>query len=226
MAEAATRSGVSLPFYMAGHANAGGPGLLLFTPVFGIDGDAIEMAHRWAARGFRVAVPDVYWRVMPGPLDRSEEGRARAMARWKQLDVDGVMEDLRPLADSLRTHPLGNGRLAAIGFCAGGELAFLAATRYGAEAVAGFHATRVHTHLDELARAKGAISLHYGDSDSLVPMNEVDEVRAALAGRSNAAVHVYEGAPHGFSFKDRPSYHEQAATRSQAEALRVLEALK
>jgi carboxymethylenebutenolidase len=219
-------SGSACPFYMAGHANAGGPGLIIFTPIFGIDAEMMGVAHRWAAKGFRVAVPDYFWRVQPGPLDRSDAGRAQGMERLKNLDVTQAIEDVRPLVEMLRKHSLGNGKVGALGFCAGGELAYLAATRLGADAVAGFHATKVHAHLDELANAKGAISMHYGDADPLVPMDQVEQVRKAFAGKPGADVHVYAGAQHGFSFQGRPSYHEEAATKSQAEAMRLMQALR
>ncbi len=119
-----------------------------------------------------------------------------------------------------------NGRWGALGYCAGGELAFLAATRLGADAIAGFHATRVHRHAGDARKARGAVSLHYGGADPLVPMSEVAAVQAALAGQPRAEVHVYEGAQHGFSFKGRPSYHEAAATRSRKRAQEIMEALR
>jgi carboxymethylenebutenolidase len=105
-------------------------------------------------------------------------------------------------------------------------LPFLAGTRLGADVVAGFHATHIHKHLDEVAKARGAISLHYGGADPLVPIAQVTAVKSALAANPRAEVEVYEGAQHGFSFKGRPSYHELAATRSSARARQLIEGLK
>ena len=141
------RTGDGTPFqaYLAGDTPSR-PAVIMFTPIFGVDADAKAIADRWADRGYLVAVPDYYFRQAPGVLDRSESGRKSAMERWKALNVDRAVSDMRGLADYLLARPSCNGRLAALGFCAGGELAFLAATRLGATAVATFHATHIDRH--------------------------------------------------------------------------------
>ena len=218
--------GTAYPTYFSGEVAVGKPGLMIFTPIFGVDGDMTALADEWAEAGFLVAVPDYFFRVTPGPLDRSEEGRKKAFARHAQLDVDRAIEDLRPLAERLSNPASSSGGWGALGYCAGGELAVLASTRLGAAAIAGFHATHVHKHLGEVSNAAGAISLHYGDADPLVPMEQVEQVKAALAADTRADVAVYAGAQHGFSFKGRPSYHEVAATRSAARARELMELLR
>ena len=226
MESIAAPDGASYDAYIAGEAGGKRPALVLFTPIFGIDADLVAIAEEWAAAGFLVGVPDYFFRVAPGPLERSEEGRKQGFARWEKLDVGRAIEDTRPLVARLTGSKVCNGRWGALGYCAGGELAFLAATRLGAEAIAGFHATRVHRHAGEARNARGAVSLHYGDADPLVPMSEVAAVQAALAGQPRAEVHVYESAQHGFSFKGRPSFHEVAATRSRKRAQEIMEALR
>ncbi len=222
----ATADGARYDAYIAGESGTARPALLIFTPIFGVDGDMTAIADQWAAEGYLVAVPDYFFRVAPGVLDRSEEGRKKGFARWEKLDVDRAIEDMRPLLARLLASPACNGRIGAIGFCAGGELAFLAATRLGAGAAAAFHGTRIHSHLAEAHRICGRLSLHYGGTDPLVPMTEVTQIRAAFKGNPAVDVQVYEGAAHGFSFAGRPSYHEGAATASRARAAEVLAGLK
>ena len=223
---AAAPDGLTYEAYIAGESDRGRPALLLFTPIFGIDEDLRGIADEWAGQGFLVGVPDYFFRVAPGPLGRDEEGRKQAFARWEKLDVDRVIDDLRPLVARLLSSSACNGRLGAIGYCAGGELAFLAATRLGAEAVAAFHATRIDRHLSEAGSVRGALSLHYGGNDPLVPMSEVAQVQQCFRNNRRVEISVYPGAGHGFSFRGRPSYHELAATQSRAAAAKVLSALK
>lgn len=218
--------GGSYKAYVRGAEGAGRPALLIFTPIFGIDEDLRAIADEWAGHGFLVGVPDYFFRVRPGPLGRSEEGRKEAFARWEKLDVDRAVEDMRPLVARLLGAKSCNGRLGALGFCAGGELAFLAATRLGAQAVAAFHATRIDRHLSEAGNVRGALSLHYGDSDPLVPMTEVGRIQECFKDDARVEIGVYPGAAHGFSFRGRPSYHEAAATQSQARAMKTLSRLK
>jgi carboxymethylenebutenolidase len=220
------RDGRGYDVYICGEEGRGRPALLIFTPVFGIDEDMKGIASDWAKLGYLVAVPDYFFRQKPGPLDRSEQGRAEAFARWENLDVDQAIDDTRPLVERLLRSPACNGSVGALGFCAGGELAFLAATRLGARAVAAFHATRIHRHLGEAPPMDARISLHYGDSDPLVPMSEVDQIRQRFKGMPNIDIAAYPGAGHGFSFRGRPSYDENAATRSRARAAEVLATLK
>lgn len=191
-----------------------GPGLIMFSPIFGPDADMLRIAQDWAMRGYLVAVPDYYHRVAPGALDRSDEGRKAAMARWKALDVDTAIADIGPLKDYLMESPDCNGKVAALGFCAGGELAFLAVTRLGFQAAGAYHGTNIDRHLDEAGRVRVPVSLHFGGADPLVPPEKVAAVEGAFAGNDGVEIAVYPGAEHGFSFAGRPSYHQVAATES------------
>jgi carboxymethylenebutenolidase len=222
------RAGDGTPFqaYLTGDTQPARPAVIMFPPIFGVDADARAIADRWADRGYLVAVPDYFFRTAPGVLDRSESGRKLAMQRWKSLDVDRTIADMWCLKSYLLSRPSCNSEFAALGFCAGGELAFLAATRLAAKAVATFHATHVDRHLDEAAKIAGRLTLHYGGNDPLVPMDQVELIRSKLASDQHVDVHVYPGAAHGFSFSSQPSYHQAAATGSDQRAQEVLGALK
>jgi len=221
-----TPDGYQFETYLVGDRNMRKPAVIIFSPIFGVDEDIKAIADRWATRGYLVSVPDYYFRVKTGLLDRSNEGRKQAMERWKALDVNRTMTDMENLKSYLLGLPACNGKLLALGFCAGGELAFLAATRLGTDAVATFHATHIDRHLDESGKLKGRLTLHYGAKDPLVPIAQVDEIRVKLAGNNNVDIHVYDGAEHGFSFERRASYHELAATLSDRRAQEVFEPLK
>lgn len=218
--------GKAFEVYLVGDAPPRRPAIILFSPIFGIDINARKIADRWANRGYLVAVPDYFFRVLPGVLDRSESGRKQAMDRWKQLDVAKTIEDMGALKATLLSNQHCNGKLGSLGYCAGGELAFLAATRLGAEAVAGFHATRIDRHLSEAGRIAGRLTLHFGGNDNLVPMSQVDAIRTAVGSNPKVDIAVYDGAGHGFSFHGQPSYHEEAEGRSDERAQAVLGTLR
>lgn len=215
--------GTSFEVYVATPDRKASPALIIFSPIFGVDQDLRTLADRWAARGYTVAAPDYFARVEPGVLDRSAEGRERGMARWKKLDVDRAVSDMAVLRDQLLIE--GNGEVGALGYCAGGELAFLCGTRLGVKAVATFHGTRIDRHLDE-AGGITAATLHFGANDSLVPMQAVDAIRVAFEGNRSVDIHVHPGAEHGFSFEGRPSYDKAAATKSDESAQKLFAAFK
>lgn len=218
--------GTPYQVYIAGDALPRRPAVILFTPIFGVDADIRAIADKWADRGYLVAAPDYFFRTAPGVLDRSENGRKLAMDRWKKMDASAVIADFAGLKAALLARPSCNGRLAALGYCAGGELAYLAATRLGAEAVAAFHATRIDQHLDEADKVAGRLTLHFGGNDPLVPLAQVDAIRARLSANPKADIHVYDGAGHGFSFSRQPSYHAVAESNSDKRAQDVLATLK
>ena len=216
--------GQSFDTYIAGDADRSKPAIIIFGPIFGVDSDIKTIADRWAERGYLAAIPDYYFRVKPGILDRSDDGRKQAMERWKSLDVDKTLVDMRALKDYL-VKLSGNQAVLSLGYCAGGELAFLAATRLGAKAVATFHATHIDRHLDEAGKVDGLLTLHYGAKDPLVPQAKVEAIRARFVGRKNVDIHIYPEAEHGFSFAGRPSYNEAAATSAELRAQEVFESI-
>jgi carboxymethylenebutenolidase len=214
--------GARFRVYVAGDTSPRRPAIIMFPPIFGVDADAMAIADRWADRGYLIAAPDYFFRTAPGVLDRSEGGRKRAMERWKALDVNRCIDDMQSLKSQLLAMQNCNGGLAALGFCAGGELAFLAATRLGAKAVATFHATHIDRHLDEAAQIEGAITMHFGGNDLLVPLDKVELIRSKLSADGRVDIHVYPGVGHGFSFRGQPAYDETAATSSDRRAQEVL----
>lgn len=222
----AAADGKQFQVYLTGDAPPRRPAIILFSPIFGADAGMRQIADRWAERGYLVAVPDYFFRVLPGVLDRSDNGRKKAMDRWKQLDAAKTIDDMRALKEVLLSNPNCNDKLGSLGYCAGGELAFLAATRLRAEAVAGFHATRIDQHLGETDRIAGRVTLHFGGNDNLVPLSQVDAIKSAVASNAQVDIAVYDGAGHGFSFHGQPSYHAEAESRSDARAQAVLGTLK
>ena len=102
------------------------PGILLITAIFGIDDGMKELSGAWAADGFIVSVPDIFWRVMPGPTNDME----RAFARSKAFDVEQGFRDVEDLMGDLRVHPRCNGNVGVLGFCFGGRYAQVAAAMH------------------------------------------------------------------------------------------------
>jgi carboxymethylenebutenolidase len=221
------RDGKTIPTYVAdSQPHSLKPAILLYSAIFGLEDPIMTIADRWSDRGFVVAVPDYFFRdnANPGVLDRSEEGRRKAFERWNALDVDSAIEDMASVADHLKSNEACNGKIGALGYCAGGELAFLSATRLGAVAVATFHGTRIDVHLDEAHRITGQMTMHFGACDPLIPMERVEMIRAKFANNPDIGVYVYPGAAHGFSFAGY-SYHEVAAVESDRHAQSVMKSM-
>ncbi len=202
-----------------------GPGLLIFTEMWGIAPSKTEMADDYARRGWCALVPNMFWRsefTGVAPFDKADI----AWERLKAFDWDRAVDDARTAAGWLRTSAHCTGRVAAIGFCMGGRTAFLAASRVGVDAAVSLYALGIARHLDEVRNVAAPVQLHYGLNDEHIPKSEIDAVAAAAAGNANVEVHLYPGAGHGFFTAGRPAYHPQAVAEASAHIDRLLSTLK
>ena len=187
------------------------PSILLITAIFGIDDEMKELSDAYAADGFLVSVPDIFWRVMPGPTADME----KAFDRYGKFDPAQGMLDIEDLIKDLKGRSQCNGKVAVLGYCFGGRYAHLSAARLGVDAAAAYHGTAIGEHLDETSKVKCPVSFHFGDSDPVVPMDEVEAIRKAYTGHANAEIGVYAGAGHNFSMPYKDGYDEAAAAASR-----------
>ena len=104
------------------------------------------MVDDWAADGFVVSAPDIFWRVHPGPTAEQEV----AFGRYEKFDPDQGMLDIEDLVKDLKSRPQCNGKVAMLGYCFGGRYAHLGAARLGIDAAGSFHGTKIGLHVDEL----------------------------------------------------------------------------
>jgi carboxymethylenebutenolidase len=191
------------------------PSILLITAIFGIDDEMKELSDAFANDGFLVSVPDIFWRVMPGPTADME----KAFDRYGKFDPDQGMLDIEDLIKDLKGRPQCNGKVAVLGFCFGGRYAHLAAARLGVDAAGAYHGTAIGQHLDETDKVKCPVSFHFGDADPVVPMDEVGAIQKSYASHDNATIGVYAGATHNFSMPYKEGFDPDAAKVSREAVL-------
>jgi len=184
---------------------AGAPADVLILPDGrGLDEEYGRLARRFAAAGSRAMVIDLYGRTAgTGAREGNFLSRNHSAAlRWAtvRLDVDAAVNRLRDLPDR---HPV-----VAVGFCLGGRVALLAATRRRrslAGVVAFYPQTRGPARSDlpapdtlvEMLRCP-VLSL-FGGADDLIGTDEIRAWRAELAvAPVPGEVVVYPGMPHSF----------------------------
>ncbi len=219
----ASRDGRAFDAYLALPPAGPAPAIVVVPSIFGVTDPFKTSLDRYASKGFVVVAPDVFWRTHPGPLtpDRRQEGQARMAA----YEFDAGLDDLRRTVDALKNVSEWNGKFGIFGFCFGGKHAFLGITRLGADAGAAFHGTAMHTVLDEAGKLNKPFSFHYGKDDHVVPMDQVDAIKTALAGK-DGEIYVYDDAGHSFALPDNPGFHAEVARLSEDRALAVFDRLK
>jgi carboxymethylenebutenolidase len=183
------------------------------------------MASRLAEYGYRVALPDLYYRSGPyapaDPVRALQPGPERdRLASYARLLTTGAAErDLGAVLSWLEE--TGASRVGCIGYCLGGRHALTAAGAFGERlaAVASIHGGGYATdrpdspHLRAPAM-RAQIYLAVAGEDQWVPREETERLRAAL---QNAGVRftleIYDGVPHGFAVVDLPICDSAAAER-------------
>lgn len=197
-----------------------GPGLLLFQEIFGVNAHIRAVAAQYAADGFVVLAPDVFWRQAPR-VELGYEGadRQRALALMQALVPAEVGADIATAVAALRARPETAGRrIGAFGYCMGGRLAYLAAAAGGIDAASAFYGGGIHAQLDRAAQVGCPIQFHYAAHDDHIPPAAVHSVRKAFAGKA-AEVFVYPDSKHGFNCWARASYHAPSAALAHGRTL-------
>jgi carboxymethylenebutenolidase len=212
--------------FAAAPAQGRGAGILILSEMFGLNEPMRILARSYAERGFTALVPNVFWRSTPSAaLAYEGPERDTAFARLKALDMEAAAADIGVAAGALRALPTCGGKIAAIGFCMGGTLAFLAAARAGVDAAASFYALGISRHLDDVAAVRCPLQLHYGLDDAHVPTAEIETVAAAVRANPRIETLLYPGIGHSFFNPVRPTYDAAAAAQAEARLTRLLDGL-
>src|SRR3546814_20065240 len=121
--------------YLAKPASGKGPGILVIQEIFGVNKDMRDHCDNFAAQGYVALCPDIFWRQEPGVqiTDQSEEEWQHAFKLYQGFDVDKGVEDLKASLAHLRKVECCTGKVGTVGFCLGGLLAYLMATRQDAD---------------------------------------------------------------------------------------------
>ena len=114
-------------------ASGGGPALVLIQEIFGVNQVMRDFARFFAAAGFVSVVPDLFWRLEPGIqlTDKTEAEWKQAFGYMQRFDVDAGIRDIAGTIAAARSLPGSTGKVGAVGYCLGGRLAYLTATRTG-----------------------------------------------------------------------------------------------
>ncbi|MGE0699930.1 MAG: dienelactone hydrolase family protein [Hyphomicrobiaceae bacterium] len=218
--EVQSRDGKSFAAYLALPAQTPAPGIVLLPEVFNTNPHIRSVCDGYAADGFVVLAPDVYWRQEPGSyMTYTDEGRAKAQALRARLDTDQFARDLEDTVAALRARPDCTGKVGVMGFCLGGKFVYLSAVRHRIDAGVGYYSVQLDQHIDEAANLKCPLLLHFAETDHAFPQSTVGLVTRTLAPNPLAEIHVYPGTVHGFNRYGYPPHHEAQAAVARGRTL-------
>lgn len=197
-----------------------GPGIVLLQEIFGVNDHIREVAELYAAEGYVVLAPDMFWRLEPGvQLGYGEEDFQRGLELRGRLDLGKAAEDIAAAVAALRARPECAGKIGALGFCLGGRLAVIAAAAGLVDGAVSYYGVGIETMLDEAVRAPCPMALHFAGADRFVPPQAVARIRDGFAARHDVEIHEYPGVDHGFNCDQRPAYDKPAAMMAHSRSI-------
>ena len=183
--------------------------IVVIQEVFGVNPNIRRICHRWSEEGYLTIAPDLFWRLTPGlELNREiPEELAVALDLMRRFDPVKGLEDIAVAIDHARQRVA---RVGVLGFCLGGRLAYLSATRGEPDASVLFYG-----NIEDLAELAPKLAIpfqaHFAGDDHVIPPSAVATVRNFLAHNSNVAIFEYPGVEHGFAGEFGPRRNAAAA---------------
>lgn len=194
---------------------AGGPGVLLLQEIFGVGEFIRDRAEQLATAGYVVLAPDVFWRIEPNvSLGHDEAGLAQAygyVGRFSAIDPALTRSDLLAALAHLRSLPEVTGRVAVMGYCLGGTLAYQVAASGDPDACVSYYGSGVAAQLDQASAVSCPVILHFGGQDSFIPNRDVEAIAEAFADRHDVVVHIQPEAGHAFENAFAPVFSDPVA---------------
>lgn len=209
--------------YVARPAASPAPVVVVIQEIFGVNAVMREVADQLASKGYLAVAPDLFWRIEPG-VDITDKTKAewdQAFALMNAFDVDKGVEDIQTTLTFARQMAGANGKAGVVGYCLGGKLAFLAATRTDADASVSYYGVGLDTHLAEAERLSQPLMLHVAGKDKFSDDAARERLLAGLKNHPHVEIFVYEGRDHAFARKGGEHYHAADAAKADARTLEL-----
>jgi carboxymethylenebutenolidase len=178
-------------------------GLVVVQEIFGLTAHIRAVADGYAQQGYLAVAPSLFDRIARGiVLGYSPPEVQQGMGYRKQIPTAKALLDIAAAAAICR-HA---GKVAVIGFCWGGRLAWAAACEVPLAAAVCYYGGGIVDELPKTPRCP--TMLHFGERDASIALSDVERIRAAFP---QGSYHLYD-AGHAFSNAERPQgYDAQAA---------------
>lgn len=196
-------------------APAGKPrgAIVLLQEIYGVNGHIRSLADGLAAEGYLIIAPSLFDRVeRHAELDYSPEHSSLGRGYMLQIKPEEAHADISACINVARL----SGKVALLGFCWGGLLAFTEAHDSEVDAAVIYYGTRLTTRLERPPHCPTL--LHFAARDQHVPAEDVEKLRLAFP---HAQMHVYD-AEHGFNCDQRAAYDAPSAALARERTLAFL----
>lgn len=199
--------------------------VVMIQEIFGVNRTMRTLSDWVAEMGFIAVCPDLFWRQHPGMQLDPDTGQSewdKAFALMNGMNQDKAVEDLKATVAQARKMQGANGKVGTMGFCLGGRLAFMMATRSDADCNISYYGVGLDGLLGEAQNIKAPLILHIAGKDKFVPPEAQAKILDGLKGNKQVSCYVYPWADHAFSRRGGSAYDARAATIADGRSAELL----
>lgn len=196
-----------------------GPVIVVLQEIFGVNAVMRDICDGLAAQGYRAICPDLFWRIEPGIqiTDKTKAEWEKAFDLFGKFDIDAGLTDIAATIEHARK--AGAEKVGAVGYCLGGQLAYLTACRTDADACVGYYGVNIQERLNEAAGISHPVMLHVAGKDQFVPPAAQKAITEGLASNTQVTIHHYPDQDHAFARVGGEHYDPTAADLANGRTL-------
>lgn len=210
--------------YAAMGKNGHGPGIIVIQEIFGVNAAMRSICDGLAAQGYLVVCPDLYWRQKPNIslIDQSVIEWEQASVLYKNFDVEAGIRDLLATLAHVRRMPGCGGKVGTVGYCLGGKLAWLMASRSDVDCAVSYYGVGLDAMLDEVYDIRMPILLHIAGQDKFVPPSAQQKILSSMTRNPVISAYSYAGVDHAFARPQGQNFNSEAANLANSRTLEFL----
>jgi carboxymethylenebutenolidase len=219
----ATDGSGSFSAYVAEPKSTPAGAVVLIQEIFGVNQAMRDIAAWVADLGFIAVCPDLFWRIKAGIdiTDKTEAEWKRAFELFQKFDQAKGIEDLKATVAAARTMNGGNGKVATMGYCLGGRLAFMMAEQSDADANVSYYGVGLDGLLGELNKVTKPLIVHIADKDEFFPAE--GRAKVVEAAKNHPQIRCYNyPADHAFARVGGTHWHGLSATIANGRSAELL----
>jgi len=189
--------------------------LVVIQEIFGVNAHIRSVADSFADDGFLAVAPALFDRIQPD-LELGYDGAdlQAAMSLIPRIDAEKAVLDVA--ASIAFAQKYSGEKVGVVGYCYGGSVAWLAATRLHPSASVGYYGGQIGKYAAEKPHCP--VMLHFGRQDTHIPPAVAEAVHRA---NPDVEIHWYD-AGHAFNCDARASYNAPAAKLARQRTLAFL----
>lgn len=209
--------GNELAAYVARPHGAAALAVVVIQEIFGVNHHIRSVVDGFAQDGFLAIAPALFDRVTRGvELAYTPEGQKQGFQIATKIGMADALLDVAAAVEHASSH-IGKEHVGVVGYCWGGSLAWLAATRLTIGAAVGYYGGRIAQYANEKPRCP--VMLHFGARDPHIPSSEIEKIRRA---HPDIPIHMYD-AGHGFNCDARKDFDAESAKLARERTLQFLQ---